>query len=202
MIKLIKGITTGIVVANDLFDLKNNIKREEGLKLDYNLIYTGGTIWTKFGGYKETNEISLSRLELDQGKFLSYPMGDNKHLKVSAKGSHEPYHLFIKNDSEETINNILIKISFENLVMVKQKSYNDYNWIYEYYDGYLGAYRGMKLIIDKLLRDDYLVIPFNIKSHDLYANSHIAKMSVDISADKCNKISHEYPIIICNFSDK
>lgn len=105
-------------------------------------------------------------------------------------------YLFIKNEGEETINNILIKINFENLVMVKQESYNDYDWVYEDYDGYLGAYRGMKLIIDRLLRDDSLFIPFNIKSNDLYANSYSAKMSVNISADKCNKISHEYPISI------
>lgn len=123
-------------------------------------------------------------------------MGDNKHLKVMAERFHEPYHLFIKNEGEETINNILIKINFENLVMVKQESYNDYDWVYEDYDGYLGAYRGMKLIIDRLLRDDNLFIPFNIKSNDLYANSYSAKMSVNISADKCNKISHEYPISI------
>lgn len=201
-IKIINGVVNGIDVANSLFEFGKNIKGEDYLKLHYNLVYTGGTMWTKLGEYNETNEISLFRRESEKDDFLSYPMGDLKCLKVFAEGFHEPYHLLIKNEGKETINNILIKIDFEDLVMVKEESYNDYNWIYEKFDGYLGAYRSMKLIIDKLLPNDSLFIPFNIQSNDLYASGCTAKMSVNISADKCNKISHEYPIDICILDGK
>lgn len=201
MITIIKNIINGVEVVNSLFDFKNNIKKEDDLKLYYHLIYTGGTMWTKNGCYEEVDEISFfidNRSENEQEKYLSYPMGDNKHFKVFAGGFHEQYHLLIKNDGKETITNILIRIKFDGLVMrdKDEDENNKYNWVYEDNDGYLGAYRGMKLIIDKLPVDEILYIPFNINRNDLYANTNSAKMSINIAADKCNKISHEYPVDI------
>ena len=92
-IKIINGVVNGIDVANSLFEFGKNIKGEDYLKLHYNLVYTGGTMWTKLGEYNETNEISLFRRESEKDDFLSYPMGDLKCLKVFTEGFHEPYHL-------------------------------------------------------------------------------------------------------------
>ena len=71
-IKIINGVVNGIDVANSLFEFGKNIKGEDYLKLHYNLVYTGGTMWTKLGEYNETNEISLFRRESEKDDFLIF----------------------------------------------------------------------------------------------------------------------------------